>query len=289
MPVRYNERANSHTFSNAGGIHSKKMNEKEVKKQLSAAKKYRNNGDFAQALAILHQINNEYPENVTYRYQLAFTYYESYESMNTDAAKRYVEEAVALDANFKENYELLGDIYRKEEKLEKAKEYYEKAYELDSEYLTVGEKLIQLYLKMSNYEGVLEVCNRMMSYIPVDTSSAKAKALTSIYFGCVLYKGWALVYLNRYEEAIEEIKRIKELDIQTKLPSFFNQYKDDDEALFKMYYKLNNNPKISEYKEILRNEYKLNDENILALEEEARQDIILFRQRPDVMRHLGLS
>ncbi|RAV07557.1 hypothetical protein, partial [Paenibacillus contaminans] len=63
--------------------------------------------------------------------------------------------------------------------------------------------------------------------------------------------------------------------------------KDDDEALFKMYYKLNNNPKISEYKEILRNEYKLNDENILALEEEARQDIILFRQRPDVMRHLG--
>jgi tetratricopeptide (TPR) repeat protein len=252
------------------------MDEKEVKKQLSEAKKKRNNGEFAEALAILHQINNDFPQNVTYRYLLASTYYES---MNTEAAKRYIEEAIKLDENFKENYELLGDVSEKEGNIDKAIEYYEKAYVFDHQYLTVSEKLIQLYLKTENYEGVLAHCNTMMSYIPIETSNTKARILTSIYFTCVLYKGWALVYLNRYEEAIKEINRRKELHIQTKLPTFPKQYKDDDEALYKLYIKLNNLPKIEEYKDKLLSEYSYTEERLEKLKEEAAQGIFLVRQR----------
>ncbi|MFV0531918.1 MAG: tetratricopeptide repeat protein [Flavobacteriales bacterium] len=262
------------------------MDDKEIKKQLVEAKKYRNNGYFAEALAILHQINNEFPKNITYHYLLAATYYES---MNIEAGKRYAEEVMVLDPNFKENYELLGDIYEKEGKIEDAKDYYEKAYQLDSKYTTVEEKLIQIYLKTKNYEGVVHICDNMMSYIPIDTSSTKSRRLTSIYFGCVLYKGWALVYLKRYEEAIQEILRRKELNYQTKMPSFPHQYKDDDEALFKMYYQLKNVQKTEEYRKALKMEYNLMDDEILKLEEEAQKDIILFRQRPEVMGYLGLS
>lgn len=262
------------------------MDEKEVKKQLSEAKKKRYNGEFAEALAILHQINNDFPQNVTYRYLLASTYYES---MNTEAAQRYTEEAIKLDENFKENYELLGDVFEKEGNIDKAIACYEKAYAFDHQYLAVSEKLIQLYLKTGNYEGVLAHCEEIMSYIPVDAATAKARALTSIYFGCNLYKGWALVYLNRYEEAIKEISGRRELHIQTKLPTYPNQYKDDDEELYKLYIKLNNLPKVKEYKDKLVGEYNYTEEHLKKLEAEANQDIILFRQRPEVMAQLGLS
>lgn len=262
------------------------MNDKEIKKQLSTAKKHRNNGEFAEALAILHQVNNEFSQNVIYRYLLASTYYES---MNTEAARQYAEEAIQLDGTYKENYELMGDIFEKEGNLEQAKEFYEKAYELDHQYLTVSEKLVQLYLKTKNYEGVLNVCNMMMSYIPIDTSSMKARMLTSTYFACVLYKSWALVYLKRYDEAVEEIKRRKQLHLETKAPTFPNQYKDDDEALYKLYLKLNNVPKIEEYKSKLINEYGYTTERLEKLKIEADQDIILVRQRPEVMAQLGLS
>ncbi|MFP3596921.1 tetratricopeptide repeat protein [Chryseobacterium sp. SIMBA_029] len=262
------------------------MDSKEVKQQLSEAKKHKNNGYFAEALEILHQINNEFPNNPDYRYLLAATYYES---MNTDAGKKYAEETLKIDSQYKQAYELLGDVYTKENNLGKAQENYEKASDLDIHYMTVDEKLIQLYLKTKNYEGVLRVCNNMMNYIHVDVSTAKSRALTSVYLGCVLYKGWALVYLKRYEEAINEIKRRKELNMQIKYPSYFNQYKDDDEALFKMYYQLKNTAKIGEYRKKMKEEYQLTNEEITKLEEEARQNIILFRQRPENMAYLGLT
>jgi len=262
------------------------MDNKEVKKQLTEAKKFRSNGYFAEDLAILHQVNNEFPDNASYRYLLAATYYES---MNTDAARRYAEETLSIDSNYKEAYELLGDISDKEGNLEKAQENYEKAYALDSQYTFVEEKLVQLYLKIKNYEGVVKVCDNMMSHIPVDVSTAKSRAQTSVYLGCLLYKSWALVYLKKYDEAIQEIENIKHMDDVVKLPNYPNKYKDDDEALFKMYYKLNIVNKTDEYRNLLKQGYKLTDEAIKKLEEEAQQDIILFRQRPETMKYLGLD
>ncbi|WP_312508924.1 tetratricopeptide repeat protein [Chryseobacterium culicis] len=262
------------------------MNEKEVKKHLSDAKKHRNNGEFAESLALLHQVNNEFPENVTYRYLLASTYFES---MSTEPAKKYVQEAIELDANFKENYELLGDVFQKEGNLELARINYEKAYELDSAYISVNEKLIQVYLKIKNYEGVIKVCDNLMSVIPVDTSSAKFRALTSIYLGCLLYKSWALVYLKDYEAAIKQIEEIKAMDKETGVPTYPGMYKNEDESLFKMFYKLKNSEKTEQYRNFLTAEYKYSEDAIQKLEAEADQEIILFRQRPEVMVHLGLS
>ncbi|WP_326983211.1 hypothetical protein VUJ46_01300 [Chryseobacterium sp. MYb264] len=262
------------------------MNEKEVKKYLSDARKHRSNGEFAESLALLHQVNNEFPENVTYRYLLASTYFES---MSTEPAKKYVQEAIALDAGFKENYELLGDIYQKEGDVELARTNYEKAYDLDSHYISVNEKLIQIYLKIKNYEGVIKVCDHLMSIIPVDTSSAKARALTSIYLGCLLYRSWALVYLKDYESAVKQIEDIKTMDKETGVPSYPGMYKNEDESLFKLYYRLKNTEKAEHYRNLLREEYGYGEEAIRKLETEADQDIMLFRQRPEIMVHLGLS
>jgi Tfp pilus assembly protein PilF len=152
--------------------------------------------------------------------------------MNAEAAQRYVEEAIVLDEGSKENYELLGDAYEKQGDIDKAVESYKKVFSMDNKYLSVCEKLIQLYLKNGNYEGVLAHCDTVMSYIPVDVLTAKARTLTSIYLSCVLYKGWALVYLNHYEDAVKEISRRKELYIDTKAPIYPRMFKGDDEAFY---------------------------------------------------------
>ncbi|WP_312336137.1 hypothetical protein [Sphingobacterium sp.] len=262
------------------------MDEKEVKKYLSNAKRFRKNGEFAESLVLLHQVNTEYPKNVTYRYLLAATYFES---MNTESAKKHVLEAILLEPDFKENYELLGDIYQKEGAWEFAQVNYEKAYDLDSEYITVGEKLVQLYIRIKNYEGVVKVCDQMMSHIPLDTSNVKSRILTSIYLGCLLYKSWALVYLKRYEDAIRQFEEIKTKDKETGVPRYPGMHKEEDESLFKLFYKLKNTEKAEEYRRLLASEYKYGEEAISKLLTEADQDIILFRQRPEVMVQLGLD
>ena len=128
-----------------------------------------------------------------------------------------------------------------------------------------------------------------MSVIPVDTSTAKSRALTSIYLGCLLYKSWALVYLKDYEAAIKQIEEIKTKDKETGVPTYPGMYKNEDESLFKMFYKMKNSEKTEQYRSLLTAEYKYGEDAIRKLETEADQEIILFRQRPEVMVYLGLS
>lgn len=255
------------------------MDDKELKKKLSEARKNREYGQFPEALAILHQISNEFPNNAQYRYLLAATYYESW---NTDAALKYAEEALSIDPAHKESYELLGDIYGKQNDTEKAIANYEKAYQLDPQYLFVEEKLIKIYFKVENYKGVIHICDNLMSHVPIDKSTAKSRALTSIYLGTLLHKSYGFVYLKKYEEAIAGLLNRRKMNIELGLPTYAGQYKDDDESIFKMYYKLGNAEEINKYRELLKREYKISDEEIKVLEEDAKDDIIINRQKYNI-------
>jgi tetratricopeptide (TPR) repeat protein len=255
------------------------MDSKELKKILSEARKKREYGQFPEALAALHQVNNEFPDNAQYRYLLAATYYES---GNTDAALKYAEEALSIDPEHKETYELLGDIYAKQDDTEKAIANYEKAYQLDSQYLFVEEKLIKIYFKVQNYEGVIHVCDNLMSHVPVDKSTAKSRALTSVYLGTLLHKSYGFIYLKRYEEAIAGLLNRRKMNIELGLPVYAGQYKNDDESIFKMYFKLGNTEETDKYRELLKREYKISDEELKILEEDAKGDIIINRQKHNI-------
>lgn len=255
------------------------MDNKEVKKLVSEARKHREYGQFAEALAILHQINNEFTDNVQYRYLLAATYYES---MNVESALKYAEEAISLDPAYKEAYELIGDIYIKQDERERAIEYYEKGYHLDNHYTYIEEKLIQAYLKSGNYEKAIIICDNLISHVPVDISTAKSRMLTSTFMATVMYKGIAFIYLKRYKEAIQQMFNRKELNIKTNSPTYINQYRDDDESIFKMYSNLGDKIAAGQYRALLKEDYQLTDEEIRVLEEEAQNDIILKRQRYNI-------
>jgi tetratricopeptide (TPR) repeat protein len=252
------------------------MDNKEVKKILRDAKYSRDNGDFANALALLHALNNTFPAQATYRYLLAVTYYES---RNLEAALLYAREALAIDQKHKETYELLGDIYTKLEDKDLAEENYLYAYQIDPEYTFVEEKLIDLYLDKKNYEAVVQICDNMMQHIPIDISTVKSRGLTMIYYGAVISKVMALIYLKNYIDAIDALLYWLDFQKKVKLPSSEEPYsfldKDIYISLFKMNYKLVNNEKTSEYKAILTEHYNVTQEEITALEKEAENDIIM--------------
>jgi tetratricopeptide (TPR) repeat protein len=256
------------------------MENKEVKKILRDAKYSRDNGDFANALALLHALNNAFPAQATYRYLLAVTYYES---RNLEAALRYAREALAIDEKHKETYELLGDIYTKLEDKDLAEENYLYAYQIDPEYTFVEEKLVNLYLKKENYDAVVKICDNMMRYIPIDISTVKSRGLTMIYHGALIKKRKALIYLKKYPEAIDALLYWLDFKKLVKLPGSEEPYylfdKEIYVSLFKMYYKLKNEGKTSEYKAILIEHYKVSDQEITALEKEAENDIMIIHQR----------
>ncbi|OXG07130.1 hypothetical protein BC749_102907 [Flavobacterium araucananum] len=256
------------------------MENKEVKKILRDAKYSRDNGDFANALALLHALNNAFPAQATYRYLLAVTYYEG---RNLEAALLYAREALAIDEKHKETYELLGDIYTKLEDKNLAEENYLYAYQIDPEYTFVEEKLVNLYLKKENYDAVVKICDNMMRYIPIDISTVKSRGLTMIYYGALIKKGMALIYLKKYPEAIDALIYLIEFDKITKSPWSEDLYSflDRDEyiSLFKMCFKLKNEEKTTEYKTIITEHYNVTQEEITALEKEAENDIMMPQQK----------
>jgi tetratricopeptide (TPR) repeat protein len=252
------------------------MENKEVKKILRDAKYSRDNGDFANALALLHALNNAFPAQATYRYLLAVTYYES---RNLEAALLYSREALAIDEKHKETYELLGNIYTKLDDKDLAEENYLYAYQIDPQYTFVEEKLVDLYLDKENYEAVVKICDNMMRYIPIDISTVKSRGLTMIYYGALISKVMALTYLKKYPEAIDallywlDLKRIIKSPSSDEAYSFIN--KDIYISLFKMNYKLVNKEKTSEYKAILTEHYNVSDEELTGFEKEAENDIVM--------------
>jgi tetratricopeptide (TPR) repeat protein len=256
------------------------MDNKELKKLLGEAKHNREYGEFAKALAILHQIKNEFPTNATYCYLLAVTYFESW---NTDTALTYAIETLVLDVNHKESYELIGDIYSKLNNTELALENYLRSYKINPKYTFFEEKLIELYLKEKDYEAVVKICNNMMNHIPIDISSVKARGLTMIYYGAIIKKRIALIYLKKYREAIGCLIYQINFEKDVKLPSSLEPYsfllKEKFIEIYKMYFKLNDKDNIKEYSTILLEKYKITDGALKEIEVEAINDIILPQQR----------
>lgn len=252
------------------------MDPKAIKKQISEARKKRENGQFAEALDILHRLSDEFNGVAQYRYLLALTYFDSWKE---ELALKYAEEAILLDPHDKDPYELIGDIYTRQENFKRALGYYEKAHQLDEKNAYLEQKLIQGYIKEKDYEKLLAACNHLLSHVPIDVATTKARILTAIYSGTILYKTWALISLKRYEAAIAEFQYRRAVHQETRMPSYPNQYKDDDESLFKIYYKLGNVAQADFYRSLLKEQYQLQDVAIKDLEEEAQNNILLKQQK----------
>ena len=254
------------------------MNKRELKKKLSEAKQYRYYAQYAETLAILHQIVAEYPEAVYY-YLLAATYLEAGEK---DLAMQYLDEALNIDTNHKEAYELKAKVYESEKKYNEAEQMYLKALEIDPDFFNARKGLVDLYFKKEkNYEETIQQCEFVFNRYELETFNEyelKIKYDWFISFKNPLYS--AYVYKGRYNDAIRVLNRDKEV-----IKEYIGKGKDSytlasqDRILYKLYYLLKSESKLNEFRERWKNYYRMSDSYILGLEKDAEQGYILNTNR----------
>ena len=272
------------------------MEQEKIDLLLAEAKVYRDNWQFDQAIANLHQIVNNNPQEEKYKYLLASTYLEA---RNTEAALRYADELLELNTSNKEAYELKGLAYEAEKKYEEAEKNYIKAIQIDPLFINARYNLIQLYSNVffpnryTSYEPgykeiykdpdfVIKHSNILLEQIQkkIDGNKKLSKlekrdleirhGFTSRLLSIALYKK------EEYRECINILENsIKHRSSNTKtFPGFFI---NDEINIYKLYYLLNDQIGMNEYGNRMREGYdneKDYKETIERITEEVQQELV---------------
>ena len=250
------------------------MTGKEVKRLLNKANEERLYGDPAEALAMLHRLNNEFPNNITYLGLLASTYYGVKEY---DVALEYCDKADTVEKDNPNTLDLRGLIaYEKGDKIA-TEEYYRKA--LDKEPLLVGcrLKLIRLLFEEKRYNEVVDECRFVIKNNDPDKENYPEKEKRGLYikylydiYSCL----WrSLVYLRRYQNAISIIHEyIASRSAYIKDPYFFDR---EDDLLFKLYYLIGDEEGIIKYTDRWINHYQMSEKYVASKKKDVEQGYLI--------------
>ena len=171
---------------------------------LVEAKYYRDNRQFAEALATLHRLSAKYPDHVSLLYLLASTYYES---GNENEAIVYCNKAIEKDNLCKEAYELKGILLKRKGDYAESEKNLLHTLELDPDMHQARKHLIGLYyFYLKEYEKSEEHCVYMLRHRDPDRDSMpkrkKAKVLDWILLISNMYLS-TLIQLKKYREGAE--------------------------------------------------------------------------------------
>ena len=249
------------------------MTEQEADELLEKVNYERLFGDTAKAIAMLHQLNSEFPQEKMYLGLLASCYYSNGE---LDLALEYAEKALALDSNYKEIYELKGLIAYAKGDQEEAEIAYQQALKIDPQFALGRVRLMQLYFEKKEYNKVTDECWFILNKIVPDRLSydkEKKRKLNNEYLLIVYINLWkALIAQRKYEEAANVIIDYKDFaSSYIKDPYFFDK---EDEMLFKLFYLLDDKEKTNYYQNRWLNFYQVVPSRIDGMKKDAKQGYI---------------
>ncbi|MBX4132126.1 tetratricopeptide repeat protein [Frischella sp. Ac48] len=249
------------------------MTEQEADELLEEVNYERLFGDTAKAIAILHQLNLEFPQEKMYLGLLASCYYSNGE---LDLALEYAEKALALDSNYKEIYELKGLIAYAKGDQEEAEMAYQQALKIDPQFALARVRLMQLYFEKKEYNKVTDECWFILNKIVPDRLSydkEKKSKLNNDYLNIVYYNLWkALIAQRKYDEAANVIIEYKDFaSSYITDPYFFDK---EDELLFKLFYLLDDKEKTDYYQNRWLNFYQVVPSLIDGMKKDVEQGYI---------------
>lgn len=242
------------------------MNKKELNSLLSKAKRCRSYGDYADALALLHQVVENYPEPIYY-YLLASTYYESGES---EIAIQYADIALLKNPEYKEVYELKGMIYDNDKDYALAQQMCLKALKIDPEFINVRKLLIGMLAEQGRHENVIAECALFPEKYKFEAYKDKAPHffVEFMFYETMLENSY--IHLKQYQNVIQVVKEYIEV-----FRFYHNKENyslaDSDKLLYKLYYLLKDRDGMLMVKKKWKEYYKVNDEYIHSLEKDAEQ------------------
>lgn len=251
------------------------MTPQEAEKLLRKAEKHRLYGAcYPEALAILHQLNTEFPQEIKYVGLLASTYWAAGEK---DTAKEYCYKALELDANCEFIYELLGIIAEEgETNIPLAKQHYLKALELNPDFAQAREKLMLIYYEEKDYQATIQECMYLISNnnLKPDYTPRQKRGVWMEWLFMAYTRLWeSMILTKEYQQAIFYILQYVDLrrpEIED--PYFFD---NEERILFKLYYLLQNKDKVAEYRDKWLNFYKIPLDHIISMEKDTDQGYII--------------
>ncbi|WP_455970621.1 tetratricopeptide repeat protein [Bacteroides congonensis] len=231
------------------------------------AQKYKEMGKYPEALSNLHQIVNAEPGEVQYIYLLAASYFEIHE---LDSAQQYINQALLINANYKEAIELQGMVDEVEKKYKDAEACYKKCLEIEPDFLNARADLVRLYSNrflpdwyqeleppfFTDIEELVRQANILVRTFDVDKMKKLKKKEKDLVFGTYSrtyrFLEIALVKLKKYKECAFAINQNKQNYIavfgKIKPMQSFN----DDLNLLKLYHVLGYKEKETEMKEYIK-------------------------------------
>ena len=251
--------------------------DKNIKKLLVEAKVYREKGLFDKVLGNLHQIVDEYPNNLQYKYLLASSYFEA---GSEDSGKYYAKEIIEAEPNSKEAFELLGLICVKNAEYEEAKSYFKKALNIDPDFHNARMSLIRLYDKhLQNDQEMEKNCEYMITHrdSDKDTYSMKKKLSIILDWYAFVYSRLkeALARQGKYERAIEVCEEYIRFDTSSSKQPNPSELINEYGSIYKFYYLMKDKEKLEKFKERYKSIY------FYETEQELEDDYKFFEKWAD--------
>lgn len=248
------------------------MNKKELKIKLGEAKYYRNHARYADAIALLHQIVEAYPET-KYFYLLGGTYLEAGEN---DLALQYLDEALAIDPTYKNAYELKAKAYENKKEYLLAEQMYLKALDIDPDFFNARDSLVDLYWhKLKDYAKTIEQCeyvyNRQHIYtFPKEEFPKKDRWFSAFY--PALRKSYLVE--KRYDDLLKVFDRKKYIMDHYMGGEEDLLFSSEDRILYKLYYLWDNQEKLNELTLKFKEYYHVSNKFLQSMQKDAEQGYI---------------
>lgn len=223
---------------------------------LVEVKYYRDNRQFPEALAALHQLSTKYPEHVSLLYLLASTYYES---ENEDEALIYCDLAIEKDKQYKEAYELKGILLKRKGEYEQSEKSLLQCLTIDPIMHQARKHIIALYyFYLKDYEKAEQNCVYMLQHRNPDRENLSRRAKIKVWDWCLLIENMyrsTLIQLKKYKEAADVIKKSIAFGLSiTDDPSI---YMSDNVKIYSLYYISKDEENRKKQYDYLRDFYKI--------------------------------
>lgn len=246
------------------------MNNQEVEKLLKKISTQKMYGETDKAIANLHILQNEFPQEKKYLALLASAYLDG---NSTDTAEEYSDKALVIDPKYPEAFELKGMIEEKKGDDVQAEKYYKESVSQQVPFKMGHLRLVLLYYKQERYDEAIKEAEYLLVNFDQDRNKYSAEDQRKIFAQWLslaynrLYS--ALIRTKRYAEAAEKIN-----DYVAFRKNYVNdpyQFLSEDEMLLKLYYVLNDNEKKKELEEKMLTFYMVPESIIASMKKDAEQ------------------
>lgn len=246
------------------------MTEPEIEKLLKKISTQKMYGEIDKAIANLHILNNEFPQDKKYLALLASAYLDGNAD---DTALEYSNKALEIDPDYSEALELKGLIAENKDDNDLAEKYYKESIAKQVPFKMGHLRLVLLYYKLARYDDAIKEAEHLLTNFDQNRNESSAEDQRKIFAQWLsltyirLYS--SLVRTRQYEKAIEKVNDF--VAFRSNYVKDPYQFLTEDELLFKLYHAIQDAEKMDAAEDRMLNHYMVPSHIVAAMKRDVEQ------------------